>query len=146
MTVHPPVRQSITRLFERYTSFRFLVIGALNTGFSYSIFALLLFFGFGIEIGSFLALLVGILFSYITQSSIVFQHTSIGAFVRFILMWGVIYVINLVIIWAVMVFGASTYLAAAIATGPVTVISYFLQKLAVFRRPATKDIGGQTPS
>jgi putative flippase GtrA len=145
VTVHLPVPKGIARLFERYTSFRFIIIGALNTGFSYSVFALLLFLGFGIEIGSLLALLVGILFSYLTQSSIVFRYTSAGAFARFILMWGVIYAVNLMIIRAVMVFGTSTYLAAAIATGPVTVISYFLQKLAVFRRPATRDIGGQTP-
>jgi putative flippase GtrA len=121
------MRQGVTRLFERYTAFRFIIVGVINTGFSYSIFAILLFLGFGIEIGSLIALSAGIIFSYLTQSNLVFRYTSIGAFLRFIVLWSVIYAINLIIIRAALMLGVSSYLAAAIATGPITIISYFLQ-------------------
>ncbi len=134
------------RLFGRSLSLRFVFIGVINTAFSYSIFAMLLFLGAGIEIGSLLTLMAGIFFSFHTQGTIVFRHKSFAAFIRFVLAWAAIYVANLLFIHLLMGLGANSYLAVAIAMGPTVVISFFIQKLAVFRRPATATMpDGKAP-
>jgi putative flippase GtrA len=126
--------------FRRSLSLRFVLIGCVNTVFSYCIFAALLILGAGIEIGSLLTLIVGICFGYYTQGSIVFRYTSNAAFGRFVAAWALIYVANLAIIRSLVACGLGSYLAVAIAMGPTVAISYFIQKLAVFRQTEEKAL------
>jgi putative flippase GtrA len=125
-----------TKRFRRSLSLRFVLIGCVNTAFSYCVFAALLFMGAGIEIGSLLTLIIGICFSFYTQGNIVFRYTSNAAFARFVAAWALIYVVNLAMIRSLVACGLSSYLAVALAMGPTVVTSYFIQKLAVFRQPA----------
>ena len=136
MTLRDRLLRHSIELFGRSVSLRFILIGCINTAFSYSIFALLLFLGLSVELGSLLALIVGIFFTFYTQGTIVFGYLSSAAFARFVAAWAVMYLVNLALIRSLMALGASPYLGGAIATGPVTIISYFIQKLAVFRPPA----------
>lgn len=133
------------QLFDRSRSLRFLIVGLGNTLFSTLVFMALLYLGFGVALGSALALMLGIIFSYYTQGSIVFRHMSLRSFLRFVIAWTVIYSVNLLEIRLLMRFGLSSYAAGALATVPTTIISYFVQKLLVFqttledetRRPET---------
>ncbi len=123
----------IARLFDRSLSLRFIVVGVANTAFSTLLFMLLLYLGFGVALGSALALAAGVLVSYATQGSIVFRHRSLGAFVRFVLAWTIIYLVNLAEIKALIHLGCNRYVAGLISTIPTTIISFFVQKLLVFQ-------------
>jgi len=139
------VLRHIMRLFGRNLSVRFVLIGCINTLFSYSIFIFLLFLGSSVALGSLLALTLGVLFSYCTQGTVVFRYKSKVAFVRFIMAWVAIYVMNLAIIHSLMELGVSSYLAAAAATVGTTLTSFFIQKLVVFRVPPVSVAGRAAP-
>lgn len=121
-------------LFGRYSSLRFVLVGILNTVFGYCCYALFIFLGLTLPWASLLALLTGILWSFFTQGKIVFQHTSISSFVRFVCYWAVIYFVNLEIIIRLMRWNMNEYTAGALATIPVTIISFFSLKYIVFRK------------
>ena len=121
-----------TTLFGRHLSVRFVLIGIVNTAFSYSLLTLFLHLGLCVELASLLALIIGILFSYLTQSSLVFSHSTPAAFLRFVTAWGIIYFLNLMLLYILMALGANSYLAGALAIIPITALSYFIMKRAVF--------------
>lgn len=123
----------VQAVFHRSLSLRFLVIGVANTFFSTALFMVLLRLGFGVVVGSALALAIGVLFSYQTQGGIVFGRKSKSAFLRFIIAWAIIYFVNLGGIRLFQYGGLNTYWAGICATIPTTVLSYFVQKMLVFR-------------
>lgn len=123
----------IATLFERSVPLRFAIMGVANTAFSTLLFMLLLFLGYGVALGSGLALAAGIMFSYCTQGRIVFRRMSLGTFLRFVVAWTLIYLVNLGEIRLFMRLGLSAYLAGICATVPTTIVSYFAQKLVVFQ-------------
>jgi putative flippase GtrA len=51
---------------------RFVVVGLLNTGFSYLIYAALLHVGLGYQTANLMALVIGVLFSFKTQGRLAF--------------------------------------------------------------------------
>ena len=115
-----------------YRWIRFLAIGTVNTGFSYAVYAGLVFAGLNYALSNLGALLLSILFSFRTQSTFVFGRGGRRVFLRYLLVWAVIYCMNVAIIAGLLKLGMSSYGAGALAIVPVTVISYFLQKLLVF--------------
>lgn len=112
--------------------FRFLVVGVVNTSFSYGVYALLLYVGLEYWLANFGSLILGILFSFKTQGKYVFQNTNNRLFLRFLISWGVIFVFNITLIGWLIKFGLNAYIAGAIALLPVTVLSYVVQKFFVF--------------
>lgn len=130
MTSRPPLN-----LKSRVASLvRFLLVGVLNTGFSYLIYAVLLFFGLGYQLANFLALVVGILFSFKTQGRLVFGNTDNRLLGRFIVSWTLIYIVNIGIINRLMVFGFDAYVAGALALPVSAMLSYLIQQYIVFRK------------
>ncbi|MDP3639396.1 MAG: GtrA family protein, partial [Azonexus sp.] len=79
----------------------------------------------------------GIVFSYITQSRVVFRNAGRATLLKFLIAWVLIYFINISIIYLLIQASINAYLAGAIATLPVTLISYLILKLAVFVRQKT---------
>jgi putative flippase GtrA len=127
------VVENFRSIFGRYGSVRYVLVGILNTSFSYIVYALLIFLGTPIAWASLGALLMGILWSYSTHGKIVFKHLSKTAFVKFVINWIVIYVLNVQLIYKLMEWDLNAYTAAAVATIPVTIISYFSLKYLVFK-------------
>jgi putative flippase GtrA len=113
---------------------RYVIVGLCNTGFGYGAFAALLFLGLGYKLASLLALLMGIAFSFTTQGTIVFRNATRVTFVKFVLAWVCLYLLNIGLIALMVRASLSPYLAGAIATVPVTLVSYFVLKFAVFDR------------
>lgn len=113
---------------------RFLIVGLLNTAFSYVLYAFFLWLGLNYAYANLLALIIGILFSFKTQGRFVFQNQSYRAFVPFLLCWIVIYLFNVALIRELLIFGFNPYAAGALALPPVVVFSYVTQKYIVFRR------------
>jgi putative flippase GtrA len=121
--------------------FRFVLVGVLNTSFSYLIYAAFLFVGLGYQLANFLALVVGILFSFKTQGHLVFDNPDNRLLGRFVLSWAAIYLCANTVIGQIIAFGYDPYTAGALAL-PVTVaLSYLTQKYFVFRQSGARKTG-----
>ena len=121
-------------LFGRYSSIRYLLVGILNTCFSYFCYALFIAIGLTIAWASLLALLLGIVWSFTTQGKIVFKQMTKASFLKFIIFWTVMYFLNIGMIYKLVQWNLNAYAAAALTTIPVTIISYFCLKYIVFRK------------
>lgn len=113
---------------------RFVLVGIVNTGFSYAIYAVLLYLGLGYAIANLIALLVGILFSFKTQGILVFNNSDNRRLLRFILAWTFIYSINIFIIRRFVAMGLNPYAGGALALPFTILLSYLAQKYFVFRQ------------
>jgi len=113
---------------------RFIAVGVVNTAFSYSLYALLIFLGLHYALANLLALIAGILFSFRTQGAWVFNNTQLKRFWRFVLAWAVIYLFNIGLIRGGLSLGFNAYIAGAMALPPSAVLSYLAQKHFVFYR------------
>jgi len=114
--------------------FRFLVVGTINTGFSYGIYAFLLYIGVEYKVASLGSLILGIMFSFKTQGKYVFNNNNNKLFLRFLPCWIIIYFFNIFLIGQLIALNFDAYEAGAIALVPVTLFSYLVQKLIVFRK------------
>ena len=126
-------RVSLT-YFKRRQFARYIFVGVGNTAFSYGTYAALLFFGLDYRVASLLALVLGIAFSFTTQGNLVFHNATRITLVKFVAAWLAIYALNIGFISGMMRLSISAYVAGGIATVPVTLISYFVLKFAVFGR------------
>ena len=111
---------------------RFLLVGALNTSFSYSIYSIFLYLDFYFIIASLISLTSGIIFSFITSSKLIFRVK--GHFLKYLLFWIVLYGFNIFTISLFIGYGFNAYQAGFIALPIITAISYILQKWVVFRQ------------
>jgi putative flippase GtrA len=123
------------RLLKR-RAIRFVIIGTINTAFSYAIYAFFLHLGLSYLFANLLALMISILFSFKTQGKFVFKSTENHLLWRFIVAWLLIYFVNVFLINMLMRLGLNAYISGALAIFPVTGLSYFFQRFYVFRRPA----------
>ena len=113
---------------------RFAVVGTANTGFSYAIYAGLVYSGLGYAAANLIALMVGILFSFKTQGILVFNNPNNRRLLRFVAAWSLIYLLNTFIIGRFIALGLNPYVSGALALPFTIVSSYFVQKYFVFRR------------
>ena len=112
---------------------RFGLVGILNTGLSYAAYALLLSFGLNYAAANLGALIIGIITGFRLQGVLVFRNRSWRPLFRFVVMWMLLYVINVMSIRLLLGLGASTYLAGAVMLLPMVAVSYLVQKFLVFR-------------
>lgn len=120
------------RRFINLRFFRFILVGLLNTLFSFTVYAALLRIGMDYVSANLGALLIGILFSFRTQSHFVFaMHDPIRIF-RFTALWGALFLVNIFLIARLMNYGLNSYEAGALALFPITAFSYISQKKWVF--------------
>lgn len=126
------VRTTFSRLYA-LQQVRFVAVGLLNTGFSYAVYAMFLFAGFGFKSANLAALVLGILFSFRTQGALVFRNNDGRLFLRFVAGWTVIYLLTISAIGLFVELGANAYLAGFMALPVSTVLSYLVQKHFVFR-------------
>ena len=133
--------RSLASIAKSSRVIRFVLVGAINTGFSYSIYALLLFVGLGYQLANFCSLVLGILFSFKTQGHFVFRNADNRLLGRFVLCWILIYVCNIAVIGWIIAFGFDAYSAGALALPITILLSYLTQKYFVFRQAATTKAG-----
>ena len=118
---------------------RFVLVGVLNTAFSYMIYAAFLYFGLGYQLANFLALVVGILFSFKMQGHFVFDNPDTRLLGRFVLSWAVIYLCTITVIGQIIALGFSPYSAGALSLPFSVALSYLTQKYFVFRHKPKID-------
>jgi len=128
--------------------FRFLLVGGMNTGFSYGLYALFLWLGMHFVVANGFAFVISLLFSFRTQGTLVFSNRDTRLLPRFVAVWVVIFLFNIALIGGFMRLGLTSYVAGAVALLPVILLSYMLQKFVVFvtrSRAAPSDGTRATP-
>lgn len=122
---------------------RFVVVGSVNTLFSYLVYSLFLFLGLPYQLANFLSLVVGILFSFKTQGRFVFGNRSNRLFGRFVASWLLVYVGSISLIGVMVRHGIDAYLAGFLALPFTTALSFVVQKYVVFSgRPGKTGANG----
>ena len=124
--------KNLFHTFWRNRFFRFLFIGGVNTLFGYSVFAFLIFIGLHYTIALFVGTILGVLFNFKTTGLFVFRNKSNQLILKFILVYAVIYLINVFGLTIFNRIGISNYIGGAIMILPIACLSYFLNKLFVY--------------
>lgn len=115
---------------------KFALVGLLNTGWSYGLYAGLLYLGLDYGIASLLTIVLSVLFGFLTQGNLVFGGANRKSLLRFIAVWVLIYGAYLGVVYAARQLGVNSYVGGLVATPMVAVLSYFLQSRFVFRQRA----------
>lgn len=111
---------------------RYVVFGSLNAATSYGIYCLFLYAGMSYVVASLLALVFGILISFFVQGRYVFLSPLEGRFAKFLLVWTVLYFVNIAIIGGVLSLGVNAYLAGLVALAPTVGLSFLFQRFYIF--------------
>lgn len=108
--------------------------GAVNTGFSYGLYALLLLFGSTYLIANLIAAVIGTLFSFYVSKSFVFRRGSWRYYGRFLAAWIFIWGVGSLSLIAFIEGLMLSPLMGGIAVLPITTgIGYLAQRFYVFR-------------
>lgn len=113
---------------------KFILVGVVNTAWSYALYAALLYAGFSLGLASLLTIAGSVVFGFLTQGCLVFGGTSTRAIARFATVWAFIYVVYLGIVLMAERCGINNYWGGLLAVPMVAVLSYVLQRHFVFRR------------
>ena len=111
---------------------RYGFVGVINTTFYFGVYALAVFLGFRYQTASLFSITLAIVFSFVTQSTIVFKVVSVASFARYISLWCALYLLNVWLIGQIQKIFLNLYLAGALATFPIALIGYFFMKHYVF--------------
>ncbi|WP_199288934.1 GtrA family protein [Pseudanabaena sp. FACHB-1998] len=111
----------------------FMLVGLINTLFGYGMFALLLHLGLYYRYSLLIATICGILFNFKTIGILVFKSRNNRLIVRFVAVYLVIYLLNVESLRIIYMMGISILLGQAILVIPLAIVSYFLNKIIVFR-------------
>jgi putative flippase GtrA len=110
---------------------RFLVAGILNTLFSIGVYWLSLYVGMSFQWAAAVSMVLGIIFSFNNHRAFVFKTK--GRFVRYVLVWFFIYVVNIALI-AVIRSYIGDYVAGLVLLPVNIFLAFMLMKRFVFSR------------
>jgi len=123
-----PLRRLLANRF-----IRFLVVGGVNTAFSYATFAAFILLRVPYPIAAFVATVLSVLFNFKSYGRFVFESHDNSLIFRFFLVYGICYLVGLgPLAWA-KAHGVSLLLIAAVFLLPMAALSYTLNRLLVFR-------------
>ena len=122
------------RRFWEIRLFRFFVIGAVNTLFSYLIYAGAILIGMHYTLAMLISTVLGIIFNFFTTGKVVFRSLEGRRFFLFVLVYAVTYVVNILLL-RLLVDGIhiNKLIAGALVTLPVALLSYYLNARWTFR-------------
>jgi putative flippase GtrA len=112
----------------------FIIVGIFNTLFGYAVYAAFIFLGFNYIASVFLATILGILFNFKTIGKFVFKSHDNTLIVKFIFVYAIVFIVNIVLIKTLKDFGLNDYISGLFAIIPASITSFILNKYFVFRR------------
>lgn len=122
------------RRFWEIRLFRFFVIGAVNTLFSYLIYAGAILIGMHYTLATLISTVLGIIFNFFTTGKVVFRSLEGRRFFLFMLVYAVTYVVNILLLRLLVdVIHINKLIAGALVTPPVALLSYYLNARWTFR-------------
>lgn len=111
--------------------FRYYQAGIVNTAFGYGLFALFIWLGMNMYVAQIVSHVAGVAFNYLTYSRYAFRDHDANL-KRFILSYGVNYLLSVACLAAATHVIASPYVAGLIATIFVSAVNYLVLKRLVF--------------
>lgn len=130
--------RKLTNHFDKSLYFRFLVMGALNTLFGYSVFALLIYLGLNYVLACLISTIAGILFNFQTLSKIVFRQPDNRLLLRFICVYIFIYFFGITFIKIGTHFLQNLYIIGGGATFFATIMGFLMNRYWVFYRTSNE--------
>jgi putative flippase GtrA len=112
---------------------RYLLVGGLNTAFSYGVYAVGIYLGTGYALASAASMIAGVLFNYRTTGGLVFRRSAGASLPRFVGCYLAVYVFSVILLAQMDAFGIDPYLSGILVAIPAAVLSYLLLKFLVFR-------------
>lgn len=119
---------------------RFAAVGAVNTGISFALYAVLVWRDVHYMLSGTIAYIVGIAVSYLLSTKFVFQRKrTADNLMKFVSVYLSALLINLGLLYlAVDIIGISKIVGQLAVTGTVLFYNYFLQKIWAFRKESEK--------
>ncbi|MBN3493422.1 GtrA family protein [Vibrio neptunius] len=112
---------------------RFILVGLLNTAVGYSLYALFIFSGFNYALSVLFSTILGVAFNFKTIGRFVFSNSNDGKIIRFLVVYGIVYLVNVTTIQCFLSMGLNSYMSGLIAIFPASIISFVLNKHYVFK-------------
>ena len=112
---------------------RFIAVGVVNTLFGYGIYAVLIFVGLHYMNAVLFATIAGVLFNFKTIGHYVFESHDRSLLLKFFMVYGIVYGINIGLIRLFSVWNIDYYTAGFLAIVPCAAVSFILNKRFVFR-------------
>jgi putative flippase GtrA len=137
-------KNKLVGIVKKHKFARFLLVGVLNTLFSYFLYGTLILIGLDYKYAVLLATILGVLFNFQTTGKLVFGSKNNKLIFRFVLVYVatfLLYVEALRVVDAMNINieqKTKMLIAGAILVFPLAVISFVLMKLFVFREGAQK--------
>jgi putative flippase GtrA len=112
---------------------RFLAVGVLNAAFGYGCYRLLLYLGLSYPLALFCATVVGVLFNFQTTGRFVFGSGDNRLIWRFIMVYAILYGINVGMIHMLILWHISASIAGALALPPMALLTFLFNRSFVFK-------------
>lgn len=112
---------------------RFAFVGLLNTLFGYSLYALLIFLKLPYAFAVLISTVIGVIFNFKTTGKLVFNNTHNHLFFKFLGVYGIVYLLNILLIKGSQLITPNLYFAGLIAVFPCAITAFLLNKNFVFR-------------
>lgn len=112
---------------------RFLAVGVGNTAFGYLIYAGLVWVGLNYAASAALGTVLGVLFNFKSTGRLVFGSADNRLLWRFIGVYVVVYVLNVLGLTVLTSIGLSAYTAGLVTLLPAALLAFVLNKNLVFR-------------
>jgi putative flippase GtrA len=110
----------------------FIVVGSINTLVYYLIYSFFLYIGMDYKLSVLLATILGVFFSFKTLGNFVFLNKSNKLLYKFILVYSVIYLLNVALIKLFYSVVFNYYISGLISVVVCAFVSFFLNKYFVF--------------
>ncbi len=124
------LRETALTHLRSYTWLRFGVVGLLNAGFGYTVFALLVLAGLWSGAALVVTMVVAVGFNFQTSRQLVFR--SNGRVLRFVAVYGVVLVLNWAALRVLRWCGLHDLESQALLTLPIAAVSFLCQQRFVF--------------
>ncbi|OGT08830.1 MAG: hypothetical protein A2X78_02965 [Gammaproteobacteria bacterium GWE2_37_16] len=112
---------------------RFILVGILNTIIGYSIYAVFIWLNFHYVWAALFSTVIGTVFNFMTTGRLVFKNSQNHLFLKFVLVYALIYVLNITVIKVVTSFYGNQYFGGAVALFIAVPITFLLNKNFVFK-------------
>ena len=113
-------------------------MGGINTLFGYLVFSLFIILHIHYAIASLAATIFGVLFNFFTTGKFVFNNNDPKLLIKFLGVYGITYLINLLLLKIFDIYSVNMLIAGAILILPSAILSYFLNKSLVFCEKSDK--------
>ena len=113
---------------------KFLIVGIINTMFYYILYSMLIYLHLDYKLCVLIATIFGLLFSFKTFGSYVFENRDKKLIYKFILVYLVLYILNIILIDTFEKIFYNYYISGLIAILFLSIFTFILNKYFVFKR------------